>query len=26
VRDRVIEFEEPPNAIVTVLARWAETD
>jgi len=26
VRDRVIEFEAPPNAIVTVLARWAETD
>ena len=26
VRDRVIEFEAPPHAIVTVLARWAETD
>ncbi|HEX7979277.1 MAG TPA: hypothetical protein VF461_11790 [Gemmatimonadaceae bacterium] len=26
VGDRVIEFEAPPHAIVTVLARWAETD
>jgi mannosylglycerate hydrolase len=26
VRDRLIEFEAPPHAIVTVLARWAETD
>jgi len=26
VRDRVIEFEAPPHAIVTVLARWAESD
>jgi alpha-mannosidase len=25
VNDRVIEFEAPPHAIVTVLARWAET-
>jgi 2-O-(6-phospho-alpha-D-mannosyl)-D-glycerate hydrolase len=26
VRDRVIEFDAPPNAIVTVVARWAESD
>ena len=26
VRDRVIAFEAPPYAIVTVLARWATTD
>jgi hypothetical protein len=25
VRERIIEFEAPPHAIVTVLARWAET-
>jgi mannosylglycerate hydrolase len=26
VRDRVIDFEAPPHAIVTVLARWAAED
>ena len=26
VHDRVIAFDAPPHAIVTVLARWAETD
>jgi mannosylglycerate hydrolase len=26
VRDRVIDFEAPPHAIVTVLARWPDVD
>ena len=26
VSDRVIEFDAPPKAIVTVLARWADGD
>jgi hypothetical protein len=26
VRERIVEFEAPPHAIVTVLARWADPD